>query len=118
VSTCRIEITPTVRLTLLTLAKPTRRRIQNTIDGLAEQPRPQGTTKLSGAPDMLRLRAATHELIYTVREDVILIIDLAHRSSPWQQSHNNPNSPATAPLTAPLTAHRRTPPAAPPEAIA
>jgi hypothetical protein len=64
---------------------------------------------------MLRLRAATHELIYTIREDAILIVDLAHRSSPWQQSHINPNN---SPATEPRTAHWRTPPAAPPEVIA
>ena len=83
-STHRIEVHPAVSQTLLNLTKPTRRRLQHAIDGLAEQPRPQGTTELSGAPGMLRLQTGTHEVIYTISEDVILIVDLALRSSPWQ----------------------------------
>lgn len=80
----RIEVYPGVRKTLLNLAKPTRRRLQHTIDSLVEQPRPRGATELTGAPGMLRLRAATYEVIYTIREDLILIVDVAPHE--WARS--------------------------------
>ena len=89
----RIEVRPAARKALLSLSKPTRRRVQHTIDALAEQPRPRGTSELTGRPGTLRLRAGTQELIYTERDNVILIIEIAHRSSPWyapapEEGHN------------------------------
>ncbi len=81
-----IEVGPAARQALLTLARPTRRRLQYAIDGLAEQPRPQGAVRLPGAPGMVKLRVGTHEMIYTVRDDVILILDILHRDSPWHRS--------------------------------
>jgi mRNA interferase RelE/StbE len=90
VSPHRIEVRPAARQALLGLSKPTRRRLQHTVDSLAEQPRPQGATELSGAPGVLKLRVGTHELIYTARDNVILIIDIAHRSSPWHNQTHNP----------------------------
>lgn len=92
----RIEVRPAARQALLNLGKPIRRRVQHAIDSLAEQPRPRGVTELSGAPGTLKLRAGTHELIYTARDNTILIIDIAHRSSPW----HNPTPQLTHQRTA------------------
>lgn len=100
----RIEVRPAARQALLNLTKPTRRRVQHTIDSLAEQPRPRGTTELSGAPGTLKLRAGTHELIYTVRDNVVLIIDIAHRSSPWHNPTHN--SRTNTPQPNPAEAHK------------
>lgn len=90
----RIEVRPTARHALLSLSKPTRRRLQHTVDTLAEQPRPQGATELSGAPSVLKLRVGAHNLLYTARDNTILILDIAHRSSPWHnETHTTPDTP-------------------------
>lgn len=90
-TTYHIEVSPPARQALLTLAKPTRRRIQHAIDTLADQPHPPDAITLTGAPGTLRLRAGTHQVLYAVRDNAVLILDIAHTNSPWHQ----PTKPAT-----------------------
>jgi hypothetical protein len=77
--------------------------MQHTIDSLAEQPRPRDASELSGRPGTLRLRAGTQELIYTTRDNVVLIIEIAHRSSPWHDPTHN--APTNAPKPGPAEDH-------------
>lgn len=86
-TTYRIAASPTARQALRTLSKPTRRRIQHTIDALADEPNPPDAINLTAAPGRLRLRAGTHQILYAVHDQVVLILDIAHTDSPW---HDHP----------------------------
>jgi mRNA-degrading endonuclease RelE of RelBE toxin-antitoxin system len=84
----RIEVKPAARQALLGLPKPTRRRLQHTIDSLAEQPRPEGARELPGtASHTLKLSAGPQEVLYAINADLITILDVAPRTSPWQPTH-------------------------------
>jgi mRNA interferase RelE/StbE len=89
----RIEVRPAVRQALLALPKPTRRRLQHTIDSLAEQPHPQGVRQLAGPQHALKLNAGSHEVLYAVEADVITILDVAHRISPWLPTTRHEGGP-------------------------
>lgn len=72
-----IRVRPAVRDALVRLDKPTRRRIQHAIDGLATRSRPEDVAELRGQPGVLRLRVGDHQLVYTTseQEGLILLID-------------------------------------------
>ncbi len=57
------------------------RRLRETIDSLAQTPRPSGCVKLSGSDDLFRLRVGDYRIIYQVRDAVliVLVIDIGHR---------------------------------------
>ena len=82
-TTYRIEASPRACQALHTLGKPTRRRIQHAIDALADQPHPPDAIPLTGTPGRHRLRAGTHQILYAVRDNAVLILDIAHTNSPW-----------------------------------
>lgn len=91
-TTYHIEVSPRACQALHALGKPTRRRIQHAIDTLADQPRPPGAIPLTGPPGRHRLRAGTHQVLYAVRDNAVLILDIAHTNSPWRR-HSEPAAP-------------------------
>ena len=58
-----------------------RSRLARAIDALANDPLPQGSLKLSGQGDRYRIRVGDYRVIYSVRNDmlVILIVSIGHR---------------------------------------
>jgi mRNA interferase RelE/StbE len=62
------------------LPRLAQRRLSQVIDGLAEEPRPQGAVKLAG-PHAYRLRVGTYRIAYAVRDErlVVLIVKVGHR---------------------------------------
>jgi mRNA interferase RelE/StbE len=68
-------------LALLKLDKPIRRRVQNAIDRLRTDPRPQGMKAPQGAPGRYRIRIGDHCVIYRIGDDrlVVLVVSLGHR---------------------------------------
>jgi len=64
------------------LDKPIRRRIQAALLSLATNPRPPAATALVSHPGLLRLRVGDYRVIYTVRDNelLVLVIDVDHRS--------------------------------------
>jgi mRNA interferase RelE/StbE len=85
----RIQLRPDAREVLLGLDKPVRRRLQRAIDGLADhahqhQAREQGgPVALAGLPEALRLRVGDHQVVYTVRDQevLVLVIGADHQST-------------------------------------
>jgi mRNA interferase RelE/StbE len=63
------------------LSSRIRRRISDALDGLAENPRPCGSKKLKGAEDLWRIRVGDYRVIYTIRDDelIVLVVRVAHR---------------------------------------
>jgi mRNA interferase RelE/StbE len=72
----RIELRPAAVRALKKLDSPIRRRIQGAITLLAEDPRPPAARALRGRPG-LRVRVGDYRIIYTVADDVLLIVVVA-----------------------------------------
>lgn len=76
----RIELRPAAVRALKKLDPQVRRRVQGAITLLAEDPRPPAARPLRGRPG-LRVRVGDYRIIYTVADDVLLIVvvTLGHR---------------------------------------
>lgn len=76
----RIELRPAAVRALRKLDPPVRRRLQGGIAMLAHDPRPPAARTLKGRPG-LRVRVGDYRIIYTVEDDVLLIVvvTLEHR---------------------------------------
>jgi mRNA interferase RelE/StbE len=71
--TYRIELRPVAVRALKKLDPPVARRIQGAIALLAEDPRPPAARALRGRPG-LRVRVGDYRIIYTVEDDVLLVV--------------------------------------------
>lgn len=80
-SVWKIELTPAAVRQLRKLDGMVRRRIVIAIDRLTATPRPAGVKALTGHADLLRIRVGDYRVIYTVRDEqlVVLVIAAAHR---------------------------------------
>ena len=65
--------------------KKTRRAVVARIQALADDPRPHGCTKLTGA-DKYRIRQGTYRILYTIDDDsiVVSVVRVAHRSAAYR----------------------------------
>jgi mRNA interferase RelE/StbE len=77
----RVEIGPGARRALEKLDRPIRERLVRTIGRLAEEPRPPGVKRLVGAGELWRVRAGDWRIIYTVRDErlLVLVVKVGHR---------------------------------------
>ena len=84
--TYRIELRPAAVRALRKIDKPYQQRIQAVISLLAQDPRPPGVKALQGR-DGLRVRVGDYRVIYTVHDDVLLVVvvTVGHRSSVYQR---------------------------------
>lgn len=81
-----IQFTPAAARQLEKLATPIRRRISAAIDGLVDQPRPHGVTKLAGSDDLYRIRVGDYRIVYQIhdRQLVVVIVTIGHRSDVYR----------------------------------
>jgi mRNA interferase RelE/StbE len=85
VSEYRIELRPAALRALRKLDPPVRRRLQGAIALLAQEPRPPAARALKGRPG-LRVRVGDHRVIYTVDDDVLLVVvTLGHRREAYDR---------------------------------
>ncbi|PPH21690.1 type II toxin-antitoxin system RelE family toxin [Rathayibacter toxicus] len=82
----RIELRPAALKALRKVDPQDRRRIQGAIALLGEDPRPPGAKALQGR-DGLRVRVGNYRIIYTVQDDVLLIVvvTLGHRKDVYDR---------------------------------
>jgi len=80
VSKYRIELRPAAVRALKKLDPQVRRRVQGAIALLGDDPRPPAARALQGRPG-LRVRVGDYRIIYTVADDVLLVVvvTLGHR---------------------------------------
>jgi len=80
VSRYRVEVRPAAVRALLKLEPESRPRLEGAIALLAENPRPPASRALRGRPGY-RVRVGDYRIIYTVQDDVLLIVvvTLVHR---------------------------------------
>ena len=76
----RIELRPAAVRALRKLDPPIARRLRGAISLLAQDPRPPAARPLKGRPG-LRVRVGDYRIIYTVVDDVLLVVvvTLGHR---------------------------------------
>ena len=77
-SAYRIEFRPAALRALRKLDPHSARRIRGAIALLAQDPRPPATRALQGR-DGLRIRVGDYRIIYTVQDDVLLVVVVAVR---------------------------------------
>jgi mRNA interferase RelE/StbE len=84
--TYRIELRPAALRALRKIDPRDRGRIQAAISLLAVDPRPPGAKALQGR-DGLRVRVGDHRILYTVRDQVLLvvIVTVGHRRDVYQR---------------------------------
>jgi mRNA interferase RelE/StbE len=58
-----------------------RQRLKRHIDSLATDPRPSGTLKMHGEPDLYRIRVGDYRIVYYVwdREREVLVVKIRNR---------------------------------------
>ena len=86
VSAYRIELRPAAVRALRKLDPRVRHRVQGAIALLAQDPRPPGARALQGRSG-LRVRVGDYRIIYTVEDDVLLVVvvRLGHRRDVYEQ---------------------------------
>ena len=77
----RVIIKPSADRQVGRLPAQIRRRISDALDDLAENPRPRSSKKLKGAEDLWRIRVGDYRVIYTIRDDelIVLVVRVSHR---------------------------------------
>ena len=85
-STYRVELRPAAARALRKLDPQVRGRIQGAIALLAQDPRPPAARALQGRPG-LRVRVGDYRIIYTVQDDVLLVVvvTLGHRREVYER---------------------------------
>ncbi|MBA2640886.1 MAG: type II toxin-antitoxin system RelE/ParE family toxin [Nocardioidaceae bacterium] len=75
--TYRVTFAPAAARQLRTLDPPARRRIQATIELLANDPRPPAATRLVGGSGEWRVRTGDYRVVYEIEDDLLLVLVLA-----------------------------------------
>jgi mRNA interferase RelE/StbE len=77
----RVEILDSALRQLEKLPRDQRDRIREHIRELATNPRPHGSIKLKGEDDLYRIRVGDYRVIYTIRDDelIVLVLRVGHR---------------------------------------
>lgn len=70
----RVEIAPAAQRQLRNLKKLAQKRILAGLEALAENPRPAGMKRLSGAQELYRIREGDYRIIYQIQEEVLLVL--------------------------------------------
>lgn len=81
-----IEISRTAEKRLKKLNRRDQRRVARAILALADDPRPQGSRKLTGYDDVFRIRVGRYRVLYSVsgKKLVIIILKIGHRKDVYQ----------------------------------
>lgn len=79
--TYRVNLTTAATRQIKKLPRPARDRVLDVIEGLAENPRPQGAHKLVGERHAWRIRVGECRVLYDVMdaELIVTVVRTAHR---------------------------------------
>lgn len=82
-----IEWRPSTKKDLKKISKAEVQRIISTVEGLSNQPRPPGSTKLSGSDLTYRIRVGNYRVIYEIHDETILIevVKIGHRKDVYRK---------------------------------
>jgi len=81
-----VELKPSAAKALAGSPRRDQERVGAKLDALALEPRPQGAKVLRGEAGLLRVRVGDYRVIYTVEDDVllVLVIRIAHRREAYR----------------------------------
>jgi len=81
-----IEISRTAEKQLKKLNRDDQRRVIKAIVALADDPHQQGSRKLTGHDDVLRIRVGPYRVLYSVsgKKLVIIILKIGHRKDVYR----------------------------------
>ena len=79
--TYRVELSPAVQRQARRLERQDARRVRDALRGLAIDPRPAGSTKLTGFAAVWRVRAGRLRIIYEIHDDErrLMVLRVARR---------------------------------------
>ena len=68
------------------LSPDVQRRLDPAILALADNPRPPGCLKLSGADSLWRIRVGDYRIVYSIHDDrlLVLVVRVAHRKDVYR----------------------------------
>jgi mRNA interferase RelE/StbE len=83
----RIEIMRPALKQLAALPREEQVRVTADINALAGNPRPRGVEKLKGQDEKYRIRVGAYRVIYTIRDDrlVVLVLLIGHRKDIYRK---------------------------------
>lgn len=78
----RLTYRASIKKDLRKIEPKTRKSIVNKILLLADNPRPDGCTKLSGSDDLYRVRQGEYRIVYSVYDGLLIVelVKVGHRS--------------------------------------
>ena len=81
-----IEVMPGPAKLITKLARADQRRVIETIEALADDPRPPGVKKLSNTPDGWRIRVGVYRILYRIKDDRLLVtvMKVGHRGEVYR----------------------------------
>ena len=90
----RVEIKKSAERAYRKLPTEAKQRVASSLRNLELDPRPAGATKLKGSDAIYRVRTGSHRILYTIRDDVliVLVIAIGHRrdqTSPLETRHSS-----------------------------
>jgi len=76
-----VEIDTKAAREIRALPRPEQRRVIAKVEALADNPRPAGCVKLSGAPKLWRIRSGVYRIVYQIQDQrlVVTIVRVGHR---------------------------------------
>lgn len=83
----RVELRPRADKQLRALPRPVQLRIVAALDQLADEPRPQGVRKLSGAENLYRIRIGDYRVVYEIQDRLllVLVVRIGHRRDIYER---------------------------------
>ena len=82
----RVDVRPRARRDMRHLQPKIYRQIQEKIDSLAGNPRPQDTKRVVTQPGVLRVDSGEYRIFYRVadREQLVVVINVSHRREAYR----------------------------------
>lgn len=71
-----MRLKKTAQRDIKSLDRPVQKRILARLAELASEPRPAGAELLTGLADVWRVRVGDHRIVYTIKDDVLLVLVL------------------------------------------
>lgn len=82
-----IEWRPSTKKDLKKISRVEVPKIIEAVESLSDQPRPPGSTKLSGSDLTYRIRVGDYRVIYEIRDEIILVevVKVGHRKDVYRK---------------------------------
>ncbi|OGQ36134.1 MAG: addiction module toxin RelE [Deltaproteobacteria bacterium RIFCSPHIGHO2_12_FULL_43_9] len=83
----KIDFTRAARKQFLGFPEQVQIRLEEKIDKLAKDPRPNGVEKLSGLENIYRIRIGKYRVIYNIQDEVliVLVVKIGHRKEVYRR---------------------------------